>query len=75
LPHPGSLCNGSQNAEKGWGRDGIRIVKYGDMIREAINHKNPVKLGTLSKVACHPPLPTEVGMHMRRIFRWANTPQ
>ena len=30
--------------------------------------KNPVKLGTLSQVACHPPLPTEVGTHMRNIL-------
>jgi hypothetical protein len=42
-------------------------------ISEAIK-KNPVKLETLSQVACHPPLPTEVGTHMRKNFRWANTP-
>ena len=36
--------------------------------------KNPVKLGTLSQVACHPPLPTEVGTHMRKNFRWRDTP-
>jgi hypothetical protein len=32
--------------------------------------QNPVKLGTLSQLACHPPLPTEVGTHMRQTFRW-----
>jgi hypothetical protein len=36
--------------------------------------KNSVKLGTLSQVACYPPLPTEVGTHIRQIFRWPNNP-
>jgi hypothetical protein len=43
------------------------------VLREAIK-KNPVKLWTLSKVACHPLLPAEVGMLMRKNLRLANIP-